>query len=321
MARTLADRFYSEREITPPSAEALFNACAKPGLATAARRWMRRGKLPGRPEERLRFFYRGHADASWGLSSSLYRTMRSSAGVAEKQMEHVEAAILEAMREEGLGHRMTDGELLAVLQHHGIPTRLVDVSKSALPALYFAASEADSRDGRLFMIGLRLGDDRSYPQIELAGTPALPWAGASIGRSYSSRAWTETVACAEDVGLDPRMRAQAGCFLVGGLIKRYAGENISVGGRLQPAEKWPDLTTLRIFFPLPGTKKPTAARWAAVGWNIRVPAEWKAELRRLLAQRDLTADYMYPDYDGCRRLGRRIAARGDVLTRVATPAR
>jgi hypothetical protein len=205
---------------------------------------------------------------------------------------------------------MSDGELLTVLQHHAIPTRLIDVSRSALPALYFATETADRIDGRLFIVGLRIDPaSGGYPTIQLAGGRGLPWRGAAVGLKYSSYEWTQTVASAEDVSLDPRMRAQHGLFLVGGMIKRYRGENLTVGGRLLPAETWPELSTLRVFFPMKRATKPTSARWPAIGWTVRIPAEWKDEVRSLLAARRYTRDHMYPDYDGCRRLGAFVAAR------------
>jgi hypothetical protein len=191
---TLAGDFFGEREIVPPSAVALVDAAAS-GLLKAIPAWLGPGcrALPGRPPQRLRAFYRGQSDASWGLSSGLYRVARGvgNGPVTEDLLSTTEQAILKAMRSEGLGHRMSDGELLTVLQHHAIPTRLIDVSRSALPALYFATETADRIDGRLFIVGLRIDPaSGGYPTIQLAGGRGLPWRGAAVGLKYSSYEWT-----------------------------------------------------------------------------------------------------------------------------------
>jgi hypothetical protein len=210
------------------------------------------------------------------------------------------------MREQGLGHQMNDGQLSMVLQHHGIPTRLVDVSKGWLPALWFA-TDGIPTDGRLIIIGLRRDANGGHPSIRLGDEAALPWENAAIGRRYSTRSWSESVLSVDDVSLDPRMQAQRGCFLVGGLTKRYEGENWPVKQAMLPARDWPDITSLRIFFPQAGAKKPTGARWPAVAWTLRIPRALKSELRELLAKRDYTSEHMYPDFDGSRRLGAYIA--------------
>jgi hypothetical protein len=95
--------------------------------------------------------------------------------------------------------------------------------------------------------------------------------------------------------------------LVGGLIRRFAGENLTINGRDLPSSHWQEVSTLRIYFPLPGAKKPASVRWPAIGWTIRIPAEWKSEIRDRLAQSGVTRDHMYPDFDGCRRLGIHVA--------------
>lgn len=59
-------------------------------------------------------------------------------------------------------------ELLALLQHHGIPTRLLDVSANALVGLYFACHGTDanmSDDGEVIVFKTLDIDIRNYPMI------------------------------------------------------------------------------------------------------------------------------------------------------------
>lgn len=53
------------------------------------------------------------------------------------------------------GRKLTDFELLAKLQHHGAATRLIDVSRNMLVALWFTCSSEPEKTGLLF--GLAAG--------------------------------------------------------------------------------------------------------------------------------------------------------------------
>jgi len=110
-------------------------------------------KFDGVSPENIRM-WRGQADITWPIHSSAYRRLSIVRSVVtEEQMRVYEKQLIERARHKGhdwVGNKkLKDFELLAKIQHYGGATRLVDASRNALVALYFAVSDLPQNTGLL----------------------------------------------------------------------------------------------------------------------------------------------------------------------------
>lgn len=163
-------------------------------------------------------WFRGHVDARWELQPSLLRMARSQ-GIGAgyyNELELLEMFKLRARRY--FDHPpQSDWEWLFAMQHHGLPTRLLDWTESYLIALYFAVRDgAGEHDATLWVTSpwwlnrMALGQwpDTIYaPDVEhvapwRVGAPAkdMPKAALAIRGAYGSA----------------RIQAQRGVFTIHG---------------------------------------------------------------------------------------------------------
>jgi len=191
-------------------------------------RWGKKNKI---------FAWRGQTDASWPLHSSLYRRLLWSRGESfnEREMYQQEGKILTEVHRWGLHMSSTLGRLsvlnqLAMLQHYGAPTRLIDITFNPWIAAWFAVEPKwkdgslmnDEKDSRLFAIDVtgRLinettdlrpwEDDFKRPWD---GDPKKPDEDAR--RTYLT--WCTKVFAWRPSHFDGRIAAQNGGFLFGGV--------------------------------------------------------------------------------------------------------
>lgn len=163
--------------------------------------------------------WRGQSRKSWGLSSSLWRLFEPPDEVTMRSCEREQLEVVRTWRL--ANHALpssSEQQVLAALQHHGAPTRLLDVTCDPFIALWFACDGAADDDGVVLCIPrsplatLAAGDD------PIGGGPAT-WGDVSDAFGYR---YEEQLNSSLGSGLpfvvDPqnrndRIRAQGGMFL------------------------------------------------------------------------------------------------------------
>ena len=199
------------------------------------------------------WFFRGQKDAKFGFTSTLYRRVLNSNPskppttnpqnlsyheqitqgfdekiALEKSMIKAEVNLLNKAREIGIGRELTALETLTLLQHHGSPTRLIDVTSDWKVALFFACENDDDRDGRIFLINTNLLKWNTFPKeaSEVNRSKQLIWQdmierwnnldklleNPAFATFWSTITWPILLPFS-----DPRMISQRGYFLTGGI--------------------------------------------------------------------------------------------------------
>ena len=117
------------------------------------------------------FLYRGQSDSEWEVNCSAVRRLNTHVAgqIDNESIEPVLTGYLEYLigraRERGLSPSDYDGlsdledlELLALLQHQGAATGLIDFARQPLTALWFACNGSTGKEGAVYVL----------PQFEVA---------------------------------------------------------------------------------------------------------------------------------------------------------
>lgn len=171
-----------------------------------------------------KFAWRGMCSADFEVRSSLHRHLGHL--VSEEQMREAEIASLTAARTWGFGvadnGHVDDLQLLADLQHFGVPTRLLDFSSNPMTALWFACQPApetpNARGKRLSKSGLLLAlNVTKWPKHMTVGDPYHPPSFGSIRGGLSATLEGALAGrgpfLVEQTNPNPRLRAQEGFFV------------------------------------------------------------------------------------------------------------
>ncbi len=243
------------------------------------------------------YVWRGQADAAWKLESSLQRHLRTNGLADTIPLEKAERALIEQARNWGLGtmgaSHIPDLQLLAQMQHHGVPTRLIDVSRDPFTALWFACSDLPDRDGILFAVDAEYSKEtheRPWGTWDDVGDPLR-----NALKRILEMADTHPVVLVPTIR-DARMTAQQGAFLIGmlpdGLVPAApwaaVTDCLAFGLHAKPA----DLNAL--LHDASVNLDESVPRFAAA----IIPAAWKGRLLEVLKAMGKSHQTLYPDLAG-----------------------
>jgi hypothetical protein len=224
---------------------------------------------------RSRTAFRGMSEAAHDLRSSLFRLGGPAAGA-------LEAPILRAFRKYAYREALSDftpWHWLALGQHHGLSTRLLDWTYSPLVATHFATAPAANldRDGVIWSIDYGRTNELLPPSLgrileeegsEVFTAEALGRAAGSLAQ-FDALADEPFVAFFEPPSLDER------------IVNQYALFSL-LSDPTMALDAWLD-------------DHPDVCR------RIIIPAELKMEVRDKLDQANITERVLYPGLDGLSR--------------------
>lgn len=177
---------------------------------------------PGGPFDAWAF--RGHASTAWSLQCSLARRLRI-AGILPEYWPAQEARIIRIFKRKAhqfLSHIPADTDTfqwLAIMQHYGAPTRLLDFTWSPYIAAYFALEDA-ADDAAVWAVhaGRVWSHNADLPVSAEPGGISLRLPGVFERRFLTNQ--HSFIYQGEPGVMNQRLTAQNGTFLVPGRIDR-----------------------------------------------------------------------------------------------------
>ncbi len=132
-------------------------------------------------------YYRGHADCDYLLLPSIMR----SENWLECERDIYNETLIECP--EDFNHCKTHLDYLVHMQHYGVPTRLLDVTRNPLVALYFACESQPKKSGEFIIFQVN-SQDVKYPKSDTASILAsLPLFSQSVKDSLQKLAFDTSV--------------------------------------------------------------------------------------------------------------------------------
>jgi hypothetical protein len=236
------------------------------------------------------WMYRGHSCATWELESTLERALKPLSWPPELAEKWEEASMY---RFKSRAHHYIGADAvpksklgwLSLMQHHGVPTRLLDFTTSPFMAFFFAFDGVDpdqKEDCAIWALDFRAlkkaawavvgAHDRSSAAAHSYNSIQIPQ--DSVFKKYVDTERYDILWATEPGVFNLRLERQQGTFLLSGNVKRRIG----------------DL--------LPGFLSPTEIT------RIDIPASLSIQVYRAMSKMGITSARLFSSIDG---LGKDIA--------------
>lgn len=184
--------------------------------------WEEFQKLVNGPECR-RWAFRGQEKSEWSLNSTLSRYLIDFK-VHQDGWAHQEDRIIRIFRRKAelfLQHVPKENDIfqwLALMQHHGAPTRLVDFTWSPFVAAFFALEKAKT-DCAVWAVNFSILKDRKYDfQSEQKPIEAPRPEDLNTYRRLFIGNRVPFITAGEPFNMNQRQIAQSGTFLIPGIL-------------------------------------------------------------------------------------------------------
>jgi hypothetical protein len=201
-------------------------------------------------------WWRGHPDSTWGLVPGIFRApWGHEREISANSLFQSRAET----RHERCPRRDDDAGWLFFMQHHGLPTRLLDWTRAVLYGVYFAVrddpknKELDKKPATLWALNPFQLNEASLGAASVvdAVEPAIaPLFGAAFRQVSTS---VEKIVAVVTREIDPRMMVQLSVFTAHGIAL--------------PLDKLPDAKSFLMRFEIPADAKPKIKRQL---WSLSI---------------------------------------------------
>ena len=166
----------------------------------------------------MRFVFGGQSSSAWDVLSSLARHfLKNSPRVKPDEWRRRELKMYRMFRERllGLCPRLYDNwspvEVLSIMRHHRVPTRVIDFMESPMIAAYFALYNA-TEDSAIWVV------DRYHLDSIRASCKLPAYTGPTHMGGYAKATRNDGATIVKPDHLHARIAAQRGCLLIPGHI-------------------------------------------------------------------------------------------------------